>query len=128
MSGTTKGTLYAIGSRDDGILYVLTNPIRIAKISRSTVEQHAKKTGQSYEAAFADFERASLRAISENGLGDVSESIDEPGADFRFAGEVDADSLKMQRHFSVPVHAATAKASNRGAERSLRDAVAGDIY
>jgi len=49
---TGTGRLYVIGDPDTGVIYVKTNPLRVARVPLQTIQQYAKDDGISIEEAF----------------------------------------------------------------------------
>ena len=103
MQYNTKHTFYAVGSRTEGVLYVLTNPFRVGVVTREEIETFASNSGMTFDEAFDAFAKSTMEAISQTDAGDTAgdgETVS--GADFCFVAEVDMDNLVQQRNFYPP--------------------------
>ena len=113
-----EGKMYAIGDRNDGILYVITNPFRVAKVEKSEIETYASMQGKSYDEAFGDYARATMKVILENDFSTVPARVEEvldtfqhmvakgstiSDADFCFVSNVNLNDLTSNRSIYQPV-------------------------
>ncbi len=114
----SAGKLYAIGDRNDGVLYVITNPFRVAKVDKSEIQDYADAKGKSFDEAFGNYARATMKAIVENDYSDVPANVEEvldafehkvangstiSDADFCFVADVKLDDLTANRSIYRPV-------------------------
>ena len=136
----TIGKLYAIGEQDDGILFVITNPLRVAKVTKDDINRYANSTGKPYIEAFGDHARASMKAILENDFSNIPANVDEVldafkskiengtticDADFCFLADVKLDDLTHHRSIYGPVQGALEELTEDQTEpaTNLRDAL-----
>lgn len=134
-----KGTLYVIGSRKSGVLFVLTDPFRAAIVTVEEIRQRAEATGRSFDEAFGEVAGIASKIAIENDFKEVPAQVPEvpeavghwvaegmtmSDADFCFISPIDLSGFSHRRNFYPPLEAAlTTLVTPPG---SLRDAVERD--
>jgi len=112
---------YAIGSRESGILLVLTNPFRAAVIPVADIQAYATANAISYEAAFGTYAGAASMMVVQNDFASVPEDLPAiyqaigwkvaqgttiSDADFCFISEIDSGVFSQRRNRYAPATAA----------------------
>jgi hypothetical protein len=72
--------MYVIGTRETGVLFLRTEPLRAATISREEIERYAEARGLTFEAAFArvaeSTRHATGRLDDDDDMADVPDRLD----------------------------------------------------
>lgn len=135
-----KGTLYVIGSRKSGVLFVLTDPFRASIVTVDEIRMRAEATGKTFDDAFGEVAGIASKIVAENDFRDIPAQVPEipeavgqwvtngmtmSDADFCFISQIDLSGFTHRRNFYPPLEAALSTLVTPG--ESLREALERDV-